>query len=160
MIGQRSHAVRPVWAPTSRNPFHVEVYRFLIDYYLYQDGLSWSRTQILLGVEAGTLAAAFSQKGVIGAIALVLGTFLVVLLWGLVERDWEVRDQHLSIIDQVHWPKGIRMTLPPTGWWWKGKDALHFTFWLIISVNAAFYALLMWCTSWGKSSCGCSDFGL
>lgn len=96
---------------TGQQPDHTsldnEVYRFLVTYYLHQDKLSWSRTQTLVVVEAGLLAASFAKGGLIAIISLLIGSIVIWLIWRLIQRDWEIRDQNLEIIDKVHGPKGI-----------------------------------------------------
>jgi hypothetical protein len=81
-----------------------DFYRFACAYYLHQDKLSWSRTQILFAVEAAVLTAALSQsqRTWIAVAALVLGSVLVFLIWRLIQRDWEIRDQYLNFFDKFH----------------------------------------------------------
>jgi len=53
------------------------------------------------------LAASFAKGGLIAIISLLIGSIVIWLIWRLIQRDWEIRDQNLEIIDKVHGPKGI-----------------------------------------------------
>jgi hypothetical protein len=98
------------------------VYAHLTSYYLYQDRLSWSRTQTLVVLEAAILAGSYAQVGTALAPAILLpGTFIVWLIWRLIKRDWQVRDHNLHLLDQVHQPKGIKMVVPASGNWSRGS---------------------------------------
>jgi hypothetical protein len=101
----------PLPGPTA-DPFPPEVpkevYKTLVDYYLHQNLLGWSRTRLLVVVEAGVLASAFAKPD-LALVILCFGSVLVGLLWALVERDWIVRDQNLELINKIHRPLGVRM---------------------------------------------------
>ncbi len=123
------------------------VYKHLTDYYLYQDRLSWSRTQTLVVLEAALLAASYAKAGTfIAPVILILGTFVVWLIWRLIKRDWQVRDQNLKLLDQVHERKGIRMVVPASTIWSKGSFITPRVVDLIIGVNVVLtvcYVLLI-----------------
>ncbi|HVC97981.1 MAG TPA: hypothetical protein VND64_30195 [Pirellulales bacterium] len=114
-----------------------EIYRGLIVYYLHQDKLSWNRLQSLAVVQAALIAGALSARGGLGIIALAAGVFVAIIAWSLIERDWEIRDQHLHLLDAVHQPLGIRMVQPsrilPN--WWRGTVIIRALLVLIIIVN-------------------------
>jgi hypothetical protein len=110
------------------------VYTHLTEYYLYQDELSWSRTQLLVAVEGGALAAAFALRP-LAVPTLLVGTVLTSLIWRLVERDWEVRDQNLGMLDKAHGPLGIRMTKRARSMWWRGAVILRTVFASLLAVN-------------------------
>ncbi|MCK4546136.1 MAG: hypothetical protein KAW17_01730 [Candidatus Eisenbacteria sp.] len=110
------------------------VYAYLTANYLHQDQLSWGRTQLLVAIEAGTLAAAFSLRPLAVPI-LLFGVFLVLAIWRLVERDWEVRDQDLDLLDKVNKPLGIRMIKTPRNKLWCGSVILRAVFIGLIALN-------------------------
>ena len=115
-----------------------EIYRFLVTYYLYQDQLSWSRTQIVVAVEGAIAAGAFSSKcSVLSVLALTLGTIVIGLIWRLIERDWQARDQNLPILDTAHKDRGIRMTPPGARWWQRGTWIIRILLGLIVIFNLA-----------------------
>jgi hypothetical protein len=123
--------------PTTKNgpsglPPHI--YTFLTNYYLHQDQLSWRRTQLLVAVEGATLAAAFANPQ-LAELTLLLGIVLVLVIWRLVERDWEVRDQNLHLLDADHQPLAVRMVKEPRSRWWKGSFLLRIAFVLLIAVD-------------------------
>src|SRR5437867_3918144 len=117
-----------------------EVYSHLVDCYLHQNELGWSRAEILLAIEAGSIAAAFSVKP-LAIYALIFGMIFVVLLWILVERDWVVRDQNLPLIRTVHKPLGVVMGKPANGKATLGTRILRAVFGLLLLVDLALIAL-------------------
>jgi len=143
------------WNPNEQNGLDREVYRFLVTQYLYEDQLSWSRVQTLVAVEAGLLAAAFAKRGLVAILALVVGSLLIALIWRLIERGWEVRDQNLKILDQVHKPRQIRMVKTARGVFWRGSCIIRLTVGLIIFANLALALLFAWCrnTTPEKTAC-------
>lgn len=76
-----------------------EIYRFFGNAFISQNELSWSRTQILFGVEAGILTASFSNGGLYGAFILFCGTVLICKIWRLILRDWQLRDYYQGKIE-------------------------------------------------------------
>jgi len=60
---------------------------------------------------------------VLSPAVLVFGTILISIIWALVERDWEVRDQDLDWLDTVHKPLGIVMAIAPPEH--RGKKRKH-----------------------------------
>jgi len=127
-----------------------QVYNWLTRYLLHQDQLSWSRTQTLVAVEAGVLAAAFYLNGKSSAVPLLLGGFIVWLLWCLIRRDWQVRDQDLLKLDDVHRAYGIRVTISPPVPWWSGSKVALTLIWLITITNIVLAILFV--------ACGSKDF--
>jgi hypothetical protein len=109
-----------------------EVYRFLITYYIYQDQLSWSRIQSLAVVQIAISAGSLTHGKWQGALGLFLAAGLVALIWLLIERDWEIRDHHLPILDTIHKPNGIEMT--PDNWL-SGAWTLRIIFVVIITFD-------------------------
>ena len=113
-----------------------EVYRGLMAYWLQQDTLSWSRTQALGVVEIGLLTASFSKGGCVAAGTLLLGSILVWLIWCLILRDWECRDQFLTnLLDSVHAPRNIQMTPQPAKKWRRGKVIMPFIVYSLLILN-------------------------
>ena len=120
------------------NPIHIKdehVYAFLTEYYIHQDQLSWGRTEALGVVEIGILTAAFAKEGWIAATSLIVGSVVVWLIWCLVQRDWEMRDQSLSALDSVHAPRNISMACATKHWWWRGRTILRVIVCLILLTN-------------------------
>lgn len=115
------------------------VYAFLTDYYMYQDELSWGRTQLLVAVEAGAIASAFAVRQ-LASVTLLVGAVLVAIIWRIVERDWETRDQNLELLDKVHEPLGIRMVKKARNEWWQGCFLLRIVFggFILLDVILAF----------------------
>jgi hypothetical protein len=93
-----------------------QINNWLTRYYLHQDQMSWSRQQTIVAVEASILAATFFIDGKSHGVAswwtaapIVFGSAIIFLLSLLTYRDWEIRDQDLKILDDVHIAYGIRM---------------------------------------------------
>lgn len=118
-----------------------EFYRFIYTYYFHQDSLSWSRTQNLLVVEAGVLAAAFSQHGWLAILALALGSVLVLLIWHLIQRDWQIRDQYNNYFDRFHEDWGVTLGVPAKGYWYRGRHIVQAITWSVIFINLVFVVL-------------------
>jgi hypothetical protein len=112
-----------------------DFYRFIYTYYFHQDTLSWRRTQILLVAEAGILAAAFNKHGWLAILALSLGSLLVFLIWRLIQRDWQVRDQYNKYFDECHAEWGVRLTVQPRTEWYRGGRIIGFVSWGVIVFN-------------------------
>jgi hypothetical protein len=129
---------------TEKDPLaeHPEVYTFLTDYYMYQDGLSWERTQLLVAVEAGAIASAFAVRQ-LAWVTLIVGVALIAVIWLIVERDWETRDQSLHLLDKVHDPLGIRMMKEPRTKWWRGSFLLRIVFAGFILLDIILAALFL-----------------
>ena len=88
----------------------------------------------MFAIEAGTLAAAFALRPIAVPI-LLFGVLLVLAIWRLVERDWEVRDQALNLLDKVNKPLGIRMIKIPRNELWRGSMILRAVFVGLIALN-------------------------
>lgn len=112
-----------------------EVYAWLTSYYLHQDQLSWSRTQTTVAVEAGVLAAVWSIDGRASTLPLLVGTLIVFLLWGLIQRDWEIRDQDIANLDTVHRRFGIALAKTPRYAWRRGSFVINLLTLLLSIVN-------------------------
>ena len=109
----------------SFNPVKVsenEIYRFVTTQYLHQNQLSWSRLQTIFAVETATLTSAFVKPGFYGNAAVFLGSAVIVILYLMVIRDWQVRDQNNNLLDNVHQPLNIRLIIKPKYWWQRGKN--------------------------------------
>jgi hypothetical protein len=117
-------------------PNDAEIYNFLTRYYLHQDQLSWSRIQTIVAIEGAVLAGALAKGGLLACGLLAFGALVIWLLWKLINRDWQVRDQDLDLLDQVHKPKGIRLTTPPIPSWASGQRLLSVLVGLIMGFDA------------------------
>jgi len=124
-----------------------EVYRLLGTYYIYQDQIGWSRIQTIVAVEAGVLAGALSRKGILGPLALVLGTLLLHWLYRLIRRDWQVRDHTAGLLADVNKAYGFDFTPPPTLGVLRGRVVLARLQTGIVAVNltlALIQTVLFW----------------
>ena len=120
------------------------IFQWLTSYYLHQDSLSWSRTQTILAVEAGVLAAAFYLDGRASVVPLVLGAAVIWFFWSLMNRDWEIRDQDLeNQLDRVFKPRGIRVEKCESRWWRKGETVSKILIWATILANLALSLLFL-----------------
>jgi hypothetical protein len=121
-----------------------DFYRFICAYYLHQDALSWKRTELLFAVEAGVLAAAFSQRTspAVAITALLGGSILVFLIWRLIQRDDQVRDQfnryfkgfHQKFVADPAMPDRV-MAVPAKTSWHRGGYIVRFIIWSLIAFN-------------------------
>ena len=95
------------------------LYSALMAHYLHQDRLFWSRTQLLIAVQAAVLATGFSQRGHWLALAIMLfGALLTFLIMILVIKDQADRDVNLPIMDNLAddlLPDGIKDKLRQEG---------------------------------------------
>jgi len=142
--------VKKACGPISESEF----YRFIGAYYLHQDTLSWSRTQNLFAVEAGVLVAAFTRHGWLALLALLLGSGLVFLIWRLIQRDWQIRDQYNPYFDEFHKAWGVTLGVPPKNRWYRGHHIVKIIYCSMIALNLCFafcFALEL---------AGCFKFGL
>jgi hypothetical protein len=121
-----------------------EVYRFLTTFYMYNDGLGWKRTQLMVAVEGGVLAGAFAKSDPWSAIILFFGTPVIWPLFQLILRAWEIRDQHLELLDQVDLPMRIRMTKTSKSTH-SANHVLKFLVWMMIVANLTLaFVFLFW----------------
>lgn len=119
-----------------------EIYKFITAQWQHQNQLSWSRLYVMLALEFAALGGAFSAKGLVGSGAIIVGTFVGFILYRLMRRDWNVRDQHLRLLDKVHGPLGIRM-IPPSGTRLNnGQFLLRTLFITLLATNVAVLAIL------------------
>ncbi|MGH9745219.1 MAG: hypothetical protein ACRD59_03815 [Candidatus Acidiferrales bacterium] len=125
-----------------------DFYRFISAHYFHHDNLSWGRTQILFAIEAGVLVAAFNKRGWLAIAALVLGSLLVFLIWRLIQRDWQVRDQYLKYFDEFHKPWEVMLRTRPKSKWYSGRHIVEFVTFSIIVFNlcsAVIFAFELYC---------------
>jgi hypothetical protein len=92
-----------------------EIYRFLTTQYLHQNQLSWSRLQTAFAVEAGLLTWFFSSinsaNTLVTLISMGLGSVVIWLLYQLILRDWDIRDQNKSLLEQIHSNRKLKIEL-------------------------------------------------
>lgn len=80
-----------------------EYYRYLYTGYFHQDRLSWSRAQIVLGIELAALAGAFAGDHSHRAIFILLSANIFIgLSWVLIWRDWQQRDAFRDDYKTLH----------------------------------------------------------
>lgn len=119
-----------------------EIYKFVTAQWQHQNQLSWSRLYVMLALEFSVLGGAFSAKGLVGSGAIIVGTFVGFILYRLMLRDWNVRDQHLQLLDKVHDPLRIRM-IPPSGTRLNnGQFLLRILFITLLATNVAVLTVL------------------
>ncbi len=118
-----------------------DVYRFLTTYYLHQDVIFTGRIQTLVLVEGAILAGAFARQGVPSVYVLVFGTWLVWLIGNIAQRDQDVRDQDLDLLDTVHKPKAIMMVRPASSRWRRGSFILKSVLRTLMCINSVLAVL-------------------
>ena len=111
------------------------IYSFLTSQFLNQEQLSWNRTQTIVAVEAGLLASSFALQGIFGVASLLFGSILIWLIWCLILRDWEVRDQNFVLLDSIHKQLGIRLICEPKFKWRRGRIILKSIVYFLIFIN-------------------------
>jgi hypothetical protein len=130
-----------------------EFYRFIYTYYLHQDALSWKRTELLFLLEAGVLATALVQRTsvTVAVSALAGGSILVFLIWRLIQRDGQVRDQYNRYFKKFHerfihdptMPDRI-MSVPPKTKWYRGGQIVRVIIWSLIAINLLCANGILW----------------
>ncbi|MBI4962569.1 MAG: GDP-mannose mannosyl hydrolase [Desulfomonile tiedjei] len=64
------------------------MYRALMSHYVHYDRLFWSRTQVLLAIQGGALAAAYALRAhPLSSIIMIATILLVLMVLGLIRRD-------------------------------------------------------------------------
>jgi hypothetical protein len=128
-----------------------EVYRFLYTYFIHLDRLLWSRIQAIVAIEVATLAGATAARhegeAILGMFVLAAGTLLVLLIYGLILRDREIRDSYFAHLDSVNQPLKIRFTCEPEFRCRKGSTILRVIVWGLIFGNvglAVYYGWRPW----------------
>lgn len=120
-----------------------EIYRWLTTYYLHQDRISVERIQTFIAIEAGVLGGAFALRGLMAVITLALGSFLVWMVWRMVQRDWQIRDQSLHALDIVHKPLGLVIATPAPTKWHRASAIMPAVARSLIAVNCFCAALFL-----------------
>jgi hypothetical protein len=113
--------------------------------WIWQDQLMWSRTQMLLAVQAAALAAGHSLRGSHGAVLLVVGALLSATLLRLAWVDERDRDRVGALMDAV-----IRTNLPAdpaasarAGWYLSGGGMLKVVLSLFVLGDILYAAYLI-----------------
>jgi hypothetical protein len=125
------------------------LYSALMARYLHQDRLLWSRTQLLIVVQAGILAAGFSQRGHWFAFALMFfGALLTLLILSIVLKDERDRDVNNHIMYELA-DERIRLTAdPPFGfigrWFMRGGRIIKGVLILFFIIDIVLGALYTW----------------
>ncbi|MBI1811645.1 MAG: hypothetical protein HY035_11565 [Nitrospirae bacterium] len=73
-----------------------QIYSSLIAFYLHQDRLMWSRVQTIVAVQGAVLGATYSLRKYdyfVWCGILALGVMLTVLIFFVMKRDQQVRDE-------------------------------------------------------------------
>jgi len=91
----------PLGSQRSENVL-ASLYSSLMGHRLHQDNLLWSRTRILMTVQAAVIAGAYFQRSVwIGPAVLYLGAILIFVLYLWILRDQDDRDVNEEITDRL-----------------------------------------------------------
>jgi hypothetical protein len=132
--------------PVSSN----EIYKFLTAHWHHHNQLSWSKLYVLLAVESATLAAGFqlhSDTPNVACALVLVGTVVGIILYRLMQRDWEIRDDYTTKLDLAHSSLGIRMIPSSSGPSSHGQSLLLLLVILLVAVNAS--AAWLWkCAPW------------
>jgi len=88
--------------PTENQQPYCTLYETLFSFFLHQDQLYWSSTQLLLAIQAGVLAAGYGLRtSWLGPAILLVGALVTLLLLFLVLKyEWD-RDVNLPILDKL-----------------------------------------------------------
>jgi hypothetical protein len=70
------------------------MYGAFVDLWIHQDRLQWSRITWMLTIETAMIAGAFAKPR-IGLVAVVLGSFVIGLLWRIFQKDGQ--DQQVTL---------------------------------------------------------------
>jgi hypothetical protein len=79
-------------------------FRALISYYIHQDQLMWSRTQILIATQGGFLAGSYSLIGKNDWVAFLMplsAALFTLLLSAVIKLDMSDRDVNLKLMDKI-----------------------------------------------------------
>jgi hypothetical protein len=123
-----------------------EIYKFLVAQWQHQNQLSWGKLYSILAVESALLAASYSATTkLVGCGAIVIGSFVCFILYQLIRRDWDVRNQRrlLELLDAVHNPLGIRMIPPARSKWENGQFLLALLMRTLLATNVVVAGILI-----------------
>jgi hypothetical protein len=154
--------------PTEDQQLYSTLYETLFSFFLHQDQLYWSSTQLLLAIQAGVLASGYTlRKSWLGPAILIAGAFITLLLFFLVLKyEWD-RDVNLHILDKLArdlLPRTIkdellkegrkepfiRLSATPPRWlrFIRGRYIIRSILIGLILVDALFAFLYLWTPSW------------
>lgn len=120
-----------------------EIYRFMTSLWISHNQMSWNRLQMMLALETASLVGAFSKPGLLGTVALLIASALIFVLYKMILRDWDIRDQHRSLLDRVHDPLAIRLIIAPRSWHERGQHLLQITVSLLVCMNLLIVGLYL-----------------
>src|SRR5262245_57382640 len=83
---------RPIMSETVQVGLSLEKFRQMCEYFRYQDRIGWNRTQTIMAIEVAVLGGAFAARGPLSLALLVGGTAIMIGVFLLIWRDWQVRD--------------------------------------------------------------------
>ena len=123
----------------------LDVYHFFQRYYFHQDQLSWGRTQVLLAVQAGTLAASFSvHSRYLAVLVLLLGLWLTTMVYLVMRRDWEIQAWLFTrYLEPAHRRCGFESELAPVPGHLGGRKLLTRVVLVILAIDAILATLNM-----------------
>lgn len=122
-----------------------ELYKFFTAHWHHHNQLSWSKLYIMLALESATLAASdrlSHQNPNAACVLLFVGTLVGIILYRLILRDWEIRDEYTKKLAIVHKPFDIFMIPPSEGPLKHGQSLLLLLIALLGLTNLA--AALWW----------------
>lgn len=120
-----------------------DVYDFLTQLYFYQDELSWNRIQTIVAIEGGILVAVLSQQNRICALLVLSGTIVIWLIWRLVLRDWQLRDHNLTILEAAHARFAVKIDIPASPHWFRGRYILKGVVWVMMITNVVIFTAIV-----------------
>jgi colanic acid biosynthesis protein WcaH len=105
-------------------PLDFGLYRSLMSHHLHYDRQMWGRTQLLVAVQAATLAVWYQFRCDLGGFFVMLGSLLLTLaIWRLIARDRQNRDVNIPVMDEIvarragapSWPRIVSLRSTPKG---------------------------------------------
>jgi len=115
----------------------------LMNFFLYQDKLMWSRLQTIGVIEIATLSASYSLKnnGIISVSIIAFGTMLLSLVFYLLKYDEKVRDKINDILEMDY-------SVREYGFPIRGRHVSWIIYVSMLLLNTCFAVILVWHVDW------------
>lgn len=117
------------------NISHNEIYKFMTSQWQHQNLLSYQKLNMMMLLEVAALSGAFVVKGYLGVALLCTSIIVSCLLYLLMLRDWELRDQHIELLDKVHEPLNVYVKLEAKNKWRTGRFILKILLCVLLITN-------------------------
>ncbi len=133
-------------------PADSELYSALMSHYLHYDQQMWSRTQILLAVEGAALATGYNfRSDWLGPVIMFSAIILVLVIWGLIERDRDNRDVNVAVMDvlverivNIHGNhRLISLRSEPLHWYPRGRYLINVVIILLLIIDLVLALIYM-----------------